>query len=373
MIRDITISNFRKFERFELNNLGRINILVGPNNTGKTTVLEGVFALCCGLNFNPFYNNIILSRRSNNDAINIFDLADSIDNAMCFYNEKYTSSFESYDKNGEFYKVEHTFTPTLLMSEVNSSISSANQNLDIEETDFNTQNGRVIQSKHLGSWIIANQANESVENTITFPPRIFKSQKHNYQARFNDTFAYRSKGNMNQVYSSLKRQPDIFKDFLSEVQNLFPEVKTFDMFPYSDGSSAPVSVIKKDESIVTINYFGDGFRRWFHLLGTMIKDKNSIQLVEEIDATFHYEAQIELSKNLYRYCDNYDTQLFASTHNLEFIDIFLKSIRNIGEEELENVRIITLKNSADGKTIARNLSGKEALELRNDFNMEIRK
>jgi len=40
--RDLRISNFRRFQHFTMEGLGRVNLLVGPNNCGKTTVLEAI-------------------------------------------------------------------------------------------------------------------------------------------------------------------------------------------------------------------------------------------------------------------------------------------------------------------------------------------
>lgn len=42
MIRNLKISGFRGFSHFELRDLGRINLLVGTNNCGKTSILEAV-------------------------------------------------------------------------------------------------------------------------------------------------------------------------------------------------------------------------------------------------------------------------------------------------------------------------------------------
>lgn len=42
MIRSLTIDNFRGFDHFELHDLGRVNLIVGTNNSGKTSVLEAV-------------------------------------------------------------------------------------------------------------------------------------------------------------------------------------------------------------------------------------------------------------------------------------------------------------------------------------------
>jgi hypothetical protein len=42
MISGIQIEGYRGFKRFEMNNLGRVNLLVGTNNSGKTSVLEAI-------------------------------------------------------------------------------------------------------------------------------------------------------------------------------------------------------------------------------------------------------------------------------------------------------------------------------------------
>jgi hypothetical protein len=53
MLRTIRIQNFRGFRSFELNNLGRLNLLVGTNNSGKTSVLEAIQLLCSRNNLEP--------------------------------------------------------------------------------------------------------------------------------------------------------------------------------------------------------------------------------------------------------------------------------------------------------------------------------
>ncbi len=45
MLRSLVIDNFRAFEHFEMERLGRINLLVGKNNCGKTSVLEAIYLL----------------------------------------------------------------------------------------------------------------------------------------------------------------------------------------------------------------------------------------------------------------------------------------------------------------------------------------
>lgn len=48
MIRNLVIDGFRGFEHFEMSDLGRVNLLVGTNNSGKTSVLEAIQILTTG-------------------------------------------------------------------------------------------------------------------------------------------------------------------------------------------------------------------------------------------------------------------------------------------------------------------------------------
>ena len=48
MIRTLTLENYRSFEKYQVRDLARVNLLVGPNNCGKTSVLEAVELLASG-------------------------------------------------------------------------------------------------------------------------------------------------------------------------------------------------------------------------------------------------------------------------------------------------------------------------------------
>ncbi len=48
MLKSLKIENFRCFRSFEMSRLGRVNLLVGANNSGKTSVLEAIGLLRAG-------------------------------------------------------------------------------------------------------------------------------------------------------------------------------------------------------------------------------------------------------------------------------------------------------------------------------------
>lgn len=42
MIRSLMLENYRGFRHFEMTGLGRVNLIVGANNAGKTSILEAI-------------------------------------------------------------------------------------------------------------------------------------------------------------------------------------------------------------------------------------------------------------------------------------------------------------------------------------------
>ena len=42
MIKKLEIEKFRGFEKFKVDDIGQINLLVGTNNCGKTSILEAI-------------------------------------------------------------------------------------------------------------------------------------------------------------------------------------------------------------------------------------------------------------------------------------------------------------------------------------------
>lgn len=47
MLKDLNITNYRCFKDLNIDGLSRVNLLVGRNNSGKTSLLEAIYLLAC--------------------------------------------------------------------------------------------------------------------------------------------------------------------------------------------------------------------------------------------------------------------------------------------------------------------------------------
>ena len=120
--------------------------------------------------------------------------------------------------------------------------------------------------------------------------------------------------------------------------------------------------------------YGDGLQKWFYLLGLMCVSKNGIMCIDEIDNGFHPQSQELLCSSVINYALKNNVQLFMTSHNLEFLDYFVKAVsknKSIIDNNADDIRIITLKK-IDDEIKVRNLSIKDAMDARFFYNMDLR-
>lgn len=379
MLTSLKIKGFRKYKNLELENFSRINFILGKNNVGKTSVLEAIFTWSCGQNIVPLIN-IIVNRRKFSATQQRYLLMEEI--KTVFHNKKilpFNMEFTGF-YNGQEECFQHSVFPSDILTDYDSSYKVTNKIVSsmnkLTEKDQNRQLVhlqlgivQVTPIFTLANWQIKHKKQIVSENITS--PSVFVSKVKSYsQAKFIDRFSHTSVNEITQICSALKRN-NLIKNIVAELNTIFPEIKNIDMLPYPDGSMSPISILKKGTTLPLYAY-GDGVQRCFFILGAMVLYKNSIICIDEIDSGFHPEVQSTFNKCLAKYAQKCNVQLFFTTNNIEFIDNFLNSVKELNDDYLENTRFITLRDDKNNTVIHRCLTGEEAYKAREDFNLELR-
>lgn len=373
MIKSFSINGYRKFNNFKVEGLSHFNIFLGNNNVGKTSILESIFAFACGNNVGRLIEQSILRRLP---PTGTYDFIEKVNSAFNLHNrDKFVFAFEVIDEKGKKSSTRHTLKPGSLFGAIRPDLQN---NLIIQDNNVMStqviQNGivnlNVMPSNFIGEWQVSHNNKQGSNYKITFPYDIPSlNGQISLQGRYVDILSHRNQQENTYIYSCLKRER-IINEFIDELKKMFNFVSGIDSVPYPDGSSSPVSIQLKNGELVPLYNFGDGFQRWFNILGGMVYQKNGIHCIEEVDVTFHNLAQENLAKNLFYYSKRFNNQVFLTTHSIEFID---NLFRGVNKEMLEEVRIITLRDDPKtGELKHRVLSGVEALEKREEYNLELR-
>ena len=374
MIESLAINNFKKFEHIELKNLARVNIFAGINNVGKTSVLEAVFAYACGRNLIPLLSNTVLHRLSVGDQDQLrspYPWMEMIWNT--FHDKRNVRNF-NFSFNGRIggkeLQVNHHFTPSSILAdflpnEMGAFGDTAFMRVTTDEIKNTQQNLGAPVLQILGRWQTTINGKEGNPVNITYPllsPAL--PEEPLILAKIDDILSHRNENEDRKIYSFLSRA-GLLPQITKEMDRCFPELQltSIENIPYPDGTAAPISVRLDGKGTYPLYTLGDGLRRWFHLIGSMLVYHDAVHCIEEIAATFHHKAQQELSCELLKYAKKYNNQLFITTHNSEYLQSFLTAIRNDsveGDASLEkDVRVFTMRNMGE-ETKLRVLDGKEA-------------
>lgn len=376
MYESIEFKNFKRFENLKLEDLSNINIILGKNNIGKTTVLEGIFSLSTGLNLSPLFGNLF-ARRTNGEITGKYDFMEKLQSILQSSKDD-NSPVISFELTGALkdknkYSFKHTIKKTNLFGDFNNSIMGGN-NIEINNPNF-------VPVEKVGDWNIDmlknNKKTQSKSFSLNFPPNNLNEIIKPFQfCRFVDILTHRNQIENTSLYSLIKRNK-LMDEFISEMKSAFPEIVDIDNIPYPDASHAPVSFEHINGGILPMYNFGDGVQRWFNILGGLVVYQNSIHCIEEIDSTFHFSAQQKLAQNLVKYSTKYNNQIFLTTHSNEFLDTFLSTL--YGDEsnikmDPDFVKVISLKSDTNNtkKVLSRTLNGLEAYDYRENFNLELR-
>lgn len=383
MIEKFTIENFKKFKKIYLENLSRINIFVGVNNVGKTTILEAIMGFASGWNLSSILN-LSVWRRFYLAQGNSYQLAELMLNAFNNISENDNLSFTFQGLVNTTLK---KFSHSLIPGQIIASCIPGN-NIVVDGTEIVHRQVPVsipvvapntimvdTPSQYLGKWII--QSEEGIEKTYELSAPVsfnqFPNEKSFITAMFHDIFSHRNESEARKIYSFLINF-GVLEEFIEELNKSFSglKIKSINNIPYSDGTEAPISVQFEDNSRRPLYTLGDGLRRWYALLGGMITLKNSIHCIEEADVTFHYKAQDLFAVNLKYYTEKFNNQIFMTTHNIEYLNIFLNAIEKSDSNFLkENLRVITLRDYDDNVKY-RILDGLEALRaIQNELELRI--
>ena len=387
MLREIQIGGFRQYQDFSLSDFSNINFIAGENNTGKTTILEAIFAWGCGFNLSPIVESVaprvrygfmsqqpywlleeilamLFDRKSS--SMEMFFGGKWDNEKMVFFNHRVRPSdlLKFYDpyyrERTDFMNVRHDYLTS-------NSPKSAQINFPFNPQQIIVAQWEIVKSNSSDKHSIKNKDRKNIN--VVVPTQYIDTYDPYKHVKMIDILSHANITENLQIYSALKRE-GVLDDMLNNIQDVYPEIKSFEMIPYPDGTSTPVSVFKNGEKYLPIYALGDGVQRWFYLVGCMLIHRNSIICIDEVDVGIHPAAQESFCRNLIKYAKKYNVQLFLTSHNLEFMDHFINASLVL-DQVSDYVRIFTLKH--DNKKIqSRVLNGKEAAHAREVYDLELR-
>ena len=355
-INSINIKSYRGLSELELNNLNRINVIVGDNNSGKTSLLEA---------------RMLASNSSINNAIITSVLRTKMLRAGSFFNE----FINSFPKDGKKYNISMNFefdSGNKLNYEISGNMVRTLPNpMEIPQV-FNTIKVPEQLIYQFNGNLLIDYAGGKAKNDIKLNAfnclnnRTLKNKSNIIKARYVSPVDY---AGVNSLFNLIIKN-DKYKEMVVRVLRIFDPFID-DLLYVVDEFGEPIESVKSSKlGVVPLTIYGDGIKKTLSIAGGIAAANKGVLLIDEFETAIHIKNYDEIFNFVNDACKQFDVQLFITTHSIEAVDELLKIDELVKESE---INFITLrKDFENNKTISRTMSAKDVKENRKNFGFEVR-
>lgn len=335
----LSINKYKVFNDFKIDKLNKINIFAGFNNSGKTSLLEAVYYLSKQNDIVAFLEVIKLKNKlkslnpvwlnevfGSSEIINIEGVFNNIQTSIIF------NKFEAknIDKKDDYI---------------------ASYSLEAVVNDRKLDN--II---HTFEYEPIKRKNEKVEHLCN---SIFKSpyfyNLNEIVETYNKTTQYKTKEGktaINLVIDFVRRIDDSINDirlnYIDDIERFIVDSNRF-----------------SDKNLEITNY-GEGLQRIFELALSFAYSRNGIVCIDEFETAIHTSLLIEFTKFIQELAEEFNVQVFLTSHSKESIDAFVNNgYRN---DEISAYHLTNNDNVIEKKYI----SGERLQYLVKNISLDIR-
>jgi len=338
------IHQFRGFRNFNLDNLGRVNLLVGMNNAGKTSVLEALSLYCRSFDLRTWIE--IASLR------NMRQFAPSRFEALkWFFPKKSQTEDESSEillKAQGHFKVrevratfdERSVNPFMTSAFIASQVDidqdneGMRQDAAINVSRLSEPNREEPLSEEKRTFVLREEGDKlEIETEVKVNGTETFSFEHEHTLPVSSiipcSHGFKRAQIMRQITHT--KTEGTIKHLLKIINKIDPNIENLEILS-KDGRRFSVYLQHREIGLAPITLFGDGVQRILDIALSLLNVQNGILLIDELEVGIHTSALQTVFTWLVEACRDYNIQLFATTHSLEALDAVLATVPNDSDE-----------------------------------------
>jgi AAA15 family ATPase/GTPase len=350
MLNNLHIKNFRILEDLEISKLGRVNLIVGKNNSGKSTVLEAL-RVVAGKAHPTLLREILQGHDENfsidddlsiqNPGANWSGLKHLFTNRMLPKGNDIYISIAS--DGGQLLKIEHVFYYIKEEFEENEDgepVNLVRRRVIISPSEFNELEQTTESSTEFSDYTPALRITSDSGRSALL-------DLDDNVRRVNYSMAWRGMEDANSINHSYVSTEFITAETLSLLwdkvaispyETIVLEAlqivdKNVERLAFVEDVDSPsvrekkrIAIVKLRESDqrIPLNSMGDGMSRILQLILSVFPAKNGVLLIDEFENGLHFSVQEEVWRMLFKLAFELDIQVFATTHSWDCIESFAK-------------------------------------------------
>ncbi|MDY4840216.1 MAG: AAA family ATPase [Lachnospiraceae bacterium] len=363
MFQKIHIKAYRGLKDIALDELGRVNIIVGENNTGKTSILEAI-QLFKDSNVLMSIMSVAKSRQINTGMIGR--------NSLWPFDE-FLYTFPAQEGNLKNISMDALYTvegsqdrysldifgnfqqESFFQDELPKSEQERFRMCCTEEGELRYVQGEFTYEGPLGI------RREEYYFRETQPRPCSKIKENPSLFRYEEKVVYISPLD---IYSNKVINASLYKGMrVEEKKDLIRLLQLFDerIIGIEVGiryGSPAILVEVENVGLMPVSVFGDGLKKILTLASAVIKAENGIILIDEFETGIHKRALVQVADWLFSVAEQKHIQVFLTSHSSDAIDALVQAQKQY-ESDISAYRL----ENYMGETYVKKFRSKELYDL----------
>lgn len=362
MMQWIDIAAFRGLEGLRLDDLGRVNLLLGPNNSGKTSVLEAISIAAAPESREtwvragtfrgswPFARHLV-GREQVQGIEWLFPRRDGAAERLRLETDTGVASAGVTRLVAPASDLPDGFMPFFLAGAAGRELAAlpSRRGVRVALRWTATQATTGDDEREWEFWDLTLSGEEEDERRASSLVML-NGFSHRHEALLQTQVSALIKAGRKRAIVELLGRMD-------------PDLRDLHILADDDRGHG-IFVEHARLGVVPLTTFGDGMRRTLHFAAGVIQARGGVLLIDEIEIAIHTSVIGSIFDWLVDACVEHDTQLFVTTHSLEAVDAILAG----RSESLDDIVSYRLE---DGR-LQKRLSGAQLHRLRFKRGLEVR-
>ncbi|GHU58104.1 hypothetical protein FACS189444_1270 [Spirochaetia bacterium] len=339
MLDSLKVKNFKALKDFEISKLGRFNLIVGKNNSGKSTVLESLRILAA--QGNPSLINDIVIKHDDQLFTQIrHDVVKDDGNTVKVYEGLFSDRIFPADGSpifiGRIDKKKFVEIRQVFFEDITTETKDPDGNVSISKTR-KVYNSNLVENNNLepAIQVMSNQYmdkplyldNDSIDpplrrRQVSLPDYVEMTPVSFIPTQFlsMDLLAELwDKTILTDYYINIKEFLKLISEDLEDIA--FVKIKNSTRYT-RDIERTGITKLKHHSQPIPLNSMGDGVMRILQLVLGIFPAAGGILLIDEFENGLHFSIQEHLWESIFRLANELNIQVFATTHSWDCIEAF---------------------------------------------------
>jgi hypothetical protein len=330
-ISTLTIDGFRAFRQLKIDSLGRVNLITGRNNTGKSSVLEALRILASDAS--PSVIRDILRFREE-DAGEMEESARALDSEGVFQLSNLFHGFPQFSEELEPIVIASNGASRSMRLSMTAGWYSEKREPDGSRRLIRQEKMLFDEGEALPALEIETGGAQRIlplDFMRRYPPyrnRLARMDADEPRLPCESVSPYvgEETATLGPLWDKIALS-DREKDVVDALRIIDPEISAVSMVGGEGPRRTRTAIVRATgfPRPVPLRSFGDGLNRLFGIILSLVNAKDGLLLIDEFENGMHHTVQTDAWRAVFRLACQLDIQVVATSHSWDSIEAFQKA------------------------------------------------